>query len=402
MTLWVEKDDTMKKLQIQRDARLIIGKSGYWSIEWYCNDVRERRTFDLNRIKDLKRRRKEADRIVKYINRNPQGDLAQYEKGIEKGEHEQVEKTNADFLNYVNEYIALREGLRSYGTVKVYKTVRNALVQFAQDTWKREPRFSDFDARFTIRYEKWGYAKPRTWSVNYVSKHLDIIRQFLGEAKENEIELPKVAEKKMRVSKTEVDAIALTMQEVEAINRAKTETDVEKMVRDSFVVACLTGFRFSDLQQLHTATIQHVPMKDGETVLLLEVLTQKTGEKVLVPLHPLVREIIGRVGAWKVPCNQVFNRYIKKICKVAGLREKISIKENVGGKSRMSPYEKYKLVSAHTARRTFASIAYLEWELPIYSVMQMTGHRTERVFLQYVKARKVKNAVEVSRILGKM
>jgi hypothetical protein len=47
--------------------------------------------------------------------------------------------------------------------------------------------------------------------------------------------------------------------------------------------------------------------------------------------------------------------------------------------------EKATLISTHTARRSFATNAYLSKSLNVYQIMQCTGHKTESSFLKYLK-----------------
>ncbi len=54
-------------------------------------------------------------------------------------------------------------------------------------------------------------------------------------------------------------------------------------------------------------------------------------------------------------------------------------------------YKKYELLTVHTARRSFATNAYLE-DVPILSIMKITGHKTEKAFLKYIKISQEDNA----------
>ena len=56
---------------------------------------------------------------------------------------------------------------------------------------------------------------------------------------------------------------------------------------------------------------------------------------------------------------------------------------------------KYKLVTCHTARRSFATNGYIS-DVPIRDLMRITGHKKETTFLNYVQ---VKREVKLSRIL---
>ena len=55
-----------------------------------------------------------------------------------------------------------------------------------------------------------------------------------------------------------------------------------------------------------------------------------------------------------------------------------------GGREFILKQEKYKFVTVHTARRSFATNLMLD-EMPVPSIMRVTGHKTENAFWKYIK-----------------
>ena len=83
---------------------------------------------------------------------------------------------------------------------------------------------------------------------------------------------------------------------------------------------------------------------------------------------------------------------LKKICRKAGITEKINIMETKGREIRQEvTYENAKMVTSHTARRSFASNASKKG-IPSLAIMQITGHKTESSFMRYVRITKEENA----------
>ena len=82
--------------------------------------------------------------------------------------------------------------------------------------------------------------------------------------------------------------------------------------------------------------------------------------------------------------NQKFNQYIKEVCKHAGLNSMVSKSITKGGIPRSKNYKKWELVSSHTARRSFATNLYNSG-FPTISIMAVTGHKTEKAFLLYIR-----------------
>jgi integrase len=153
-----------------------------------------------------------------------------------------------------------------------------------------------------------------------------------------------------------------------------------------FVIGCYTGLRFSDLATLNEKNIIDKGTK-------IKILTQKTGELVIIPLHTYILEILKRYNG-KIPqviSNQKMNDHLKAIGKEAKIKEKTTLHYTQGGIKKSETLPKHELITVHTARRSFATNAFLN-EIPSISIMKITGHRTERAFMKYIKISQEENA----------
>lgn len=182
-------------------------------------------------------------------------------------------------------------------------------------------------------------------------------------------------------------SVYVTSEEIERIYKLKVSNEQE-VARDLFVVGCLTGMRFSDYSKLTSKNIV------GNTI---QRKTLKTGEVVIVPIHRIVGEIILKYNGFPSYDNslQNFNAIIKRICKKARLNEKVFTERTIGHKIVRKTFKKYELIGSHTARRSFATNAYLAGILPA-KIMLITGHKTEEAFFKYIRIEKRKNAKELS------
>lgn len=157
-------------------------------------------------------------------------------------------------------------------------------------------------------------------------------------------------------------------------------------IRDLFIIACCTGLRFSDFSQLRNENISN----DGS---LVRVKTQKTGELVIIPIKSMVRRILEKHSGIppQVISNQKMNDYLKELGQLANIKEAVLITATKGGQQQTHVFEKWQLITTHTARRSFATNAYLQ-NVPSISIMKITGHRTEKSFLKYIKISQEDNA----------
>ena len=93
----------------------------------------------------------------------------------------------------------------------------------------------------------------------------------------------------------------------------------------------------------------------------------------------------------RLPSNQKFNDYIKEVSKLAGIKEAVKVEQTKGDLTTKKSEPKYKLVTSHTARRSFATNAYLA-DIQTISIMGITGHKTEKAFMKYIKISQEDNA----------
>ena len=112
---------------------------------------------------------------------------------------------------------------------------------------------------------------------------------------------------------------------------------------------------------------------------------QKTGNKVVIPLHPVVAEILKKYND-NLPeiSDQKFNDYIKTACKFAGIDAPHTVSRTIGGKTVSETAPKYGFVQSHTGRRSFCTNMYLRG-LDTLMIRSISGHKTEAAFLRYIK-----------------
>jgi integrase len=192
--------------------------------------------------------------------------------------------------------------------------------------------------------------------------------------------------KKFKKVTEDTDKIYLNTTELEKLYQLDLSQKVKlEKVRDLFIIGCYTGLRFSDFIQIKQENI----FESNK----IKIRTQKTGEMVIIPLHRFVREIMGKYDG-NIPepiSNQKMNDYLKETAKLAGLNELIEASITKGGKLVKTAIEKYNLVMTHTARRSFATNLYMA-DVPSITIMKITGHKTEKNFLRYIRMSQEENA----------
>jgi site-specific recombinase XerD len=293
-----------------------------------------------------------------------------------------------DFFTFIKNYIEESKSLKASGTIKAYNTTQKKLEDYCKSK-NKTLQFEDIDLEFYSSFV--AYLTKENYSQNTIGKHIKILKTFLNEATERGIN--KTVDFKRRKFKRlteDTDKIYLSEKELEAIYNLDLSKDKQlESIRDLFIIGCCTGLRYSDLSELKTENIIHDDKGDK-----IKIRTKKTDEIVIIPLNEMVREILKR-NKNRIPkalSNQKMNFYLKHLGILAKINEMVEVGITKGGKLDKNTIPKYKLICTHTARRSFATNAFLAG-LPSITIMKFTGHLTERSFLRYIRISQEENAI---------
>ena len=242
--------------------------------------------------------------------------------------------------------------------------------------------FKDIDQDFLASFV--GYLQGLNKATNTIAHKVISIKAVMRAAVERGL-TDNERWRFFRNSSEETDAVALDEDELRKIRDYdfSCEPRLER-VRDLFLIGCWTGLRFSDVTRIRRENIS-----EG----VISIVQSKTNDLVVIPVHPVFRELWEKYNG-NLPTNisnQKFNDYIKEVCRIVGLTGRVLKSITRGGRKQTESYEKWQLVSSHTARRSFASNLYRSG-FPSISIMQITGHRTETAFLKYIKVSRQEHA----------
>jgi integrase len=292
------------------------------------------------------------------------------------------------FFSAIQEYIDSTN--KKPGTITTYKTTKKILEDY-QITVKKELSFDNIDLDFYDSFMNY-MLTVKKYAPNTLGKYIKTIKVFMNYGldrgyTQNRTHLHRKFHKPEETADTIYlnDNDLLTLYELDLKENKKLDR-----VRDLFLIGCYTGLRFSDLSQF-------TPDKFIKNGTQLRVKTIKTGETVVIPLHWTVKEILKKYngGTPRPISNQKMNVYLKELCNVKHFQEIVILNKTEGGLSFEQKKQKWELVTVHTARRSFATNMYLA-EVPAISIMKITGHRTEKAFMKYIKITQEQNADKLS------
>lgn len=327
------------------------------------------------------------EKAVQFYEQNkgfsPRNFITKYREYLNPGSLSKSELKKVKFLEFFQRtYDNLKDN--KHARYKSYGTTLNHLTKFFKRT---RPTFEDIDLKF---YREFGeYLLNQNLSKNTISNHWKHIKAIMHDAQIKKLH-DNAEYESFKRTREESDTIYLSEKELDAIYALKLK-GTKALARDYFLIGCYTGLRFSDWDQLNKSII-----KDG----MASIRATKTGELSTIPIHSRVKSILNKYDDGILPNKlsiQTMNEYIKAIGLQAKITEKIETRITKGGKVVKSNDPKYKLMSTHTARRTFASILILNGVSP-YLIMKITGHRTLSSFEKYVRIEDLQASVELKHI----
>ncbi len=266
----------------------------------------------------------------------------------------------------------------SEGTIKTYRNFYVTWDEFEKETGIRF-KWSQMNKQFYDDLNQ--YLNSKDYKKNTSGKIIKSFKVIAQSALDDNIHQNTEFRKPyFKTLTAKVDNIYLTLDELAYLEKIDHFiNDTWQKARDIFLLGCYTALRFSDLKRINKGHIQSTI-----SGFKLNIITQKTKEKVIIPLKPAAYTILENYN-FKPPKieEQTVNRIIKDIAKNAGISTSIEQRETIGGQTKILTTPKYNLITTHTARRTGATQMYIAKIDPI-QIMKITGHTTESNFMKYI------------------
>lgn len=334
---------------------------------------------------------------------------------------EGIEEERAKIWNFLNQFCAdIKSGKRLNGNDRYSAGTVKAWYSFMKlyDGFDRKHRFTwdmvnrEFVTKFLAYMEKQGYM------VTAQNKYLVTLRALVGYAYtdgiHNNDRATKCFSKKKIEERDKAAEIYLTEAELQALYEMPL-SGLHDQVRDIFLVGCYTCQRVSDYNNISkdsfTTTAKGTP--------IIRLIQQKTRTEVKIPImNPYLQAICEKYN-YNIPSviDVIINRYIKQILKelsekVPSLSLKVPTKltmkqkQNLAnGKIEIEHNDKgevvmprYNCVTTHTARRSGITNMYLSHKYTIVQMMHVSGHKTQKTFMDYIKLSSDEIADEIDAI----
>jgi len=279
------------------------------------------------------------------------------------------------FLEYMNDKVK-RVDERTTAT---YKTFYSHLLAL-QKHYKIKISYSDLNQDFYNKFIDYFVDVEKHENRTIKDKHLSALSSFLNwSVSKDYITKNPYSHTKFPFKLSPADTVSLSENELNILYNLDLTSERLDRVRDIFCLECFCGVRYSDMSKVLPENLK------GNH---LDIITQKTSEPLHIPLRKEALKLIHKYFDKQVPfptlSNQKLNDYIKELCELAGFNEPISLMSFSGKTKTIEVFEKFKLISTHTARRTFATLSYLRGIDP-FVIMKITGHKDLKTFQIYLR-----------------
>lgn len=280
-----------------------------------------------------------------------------------------------------NENFEQMIGIRySQGSYKNYKTTLKYLFEFVpiyhskKDISLKEVNYKFAEAYFTF------LTTEKDCKQNGANKQIQRLKKVLNYAiKQGFMQTNPLASFSLEF--TPVNKIALTMHELEKLQKLILVRQVLINVRNIFLFQCYTGLSYGDTQRLSIANIE----RKEKDEYWIKMNREKTKVAFSVPLLPQAISIIEKylspesIKSKLLPVlsNQKMNDNLKLIQELAGINKNLT---------------------THLARHTFATTVTLGHGVPIETVSRMLGHTKLATTQMYAKVLDTKIKEDMSKL----
>lgn len=345
-----------------------LGVSIFEPKKYWDPSTKQMKKCDWQKVQEINQVIAAADKLARdIIYKHTWGNEVEDPFSIDDFEREfrkNVDISESFYAFAENEVDILKKKNASKETIKGYNSYISKLKAF-----KPTLSFREINRDFVTRYHLYMVSELGN-QVNTVHKSLSFMRTMIKRAqrdgliKENPFTFYPL-QKKAGVREF------LTADELKKLEEVYAKGTLKEYLLNtcrSFLFACYTGLRYQDVKNLRFQDIKE-EVHNGKKSLIIRITMNKTKDPVSIPLIDKAVKLIGKdeglkaKKVFRVPTNQVANRFLKEIATAAEIQKNITF---------------------HVSRHTFATHS-LTLKIPVEVVSKLLGHTNLKTTMIYAK-----------------
>ena len=347
---------------------------------------------------DLKIQRPKARRgAIGNANRNITHELNEYQKKYDDLKQYYKESLTKEIVKKeFDEYFQLAQVSKTLNYsdyFQIYIEQKRESQSVQKDSWQKYTRIhttimelqkknkttyylSSFDGAFFMEFI--GYLRSeKDISDNTLRRKLGFFKSFLNWCVRNGYSVNSIF-KEITIKPRETSHVALSEKDLKVLENLELN-EVKSYYRDLFLIGVYSGQRFSDYKRFDKKFIE------GNNIV---IRAKKTGQFSYIPLNNKLKRLLDKYDwLFSTISSQKFNDHIHEICRIAGFTETVVRERFYGNKKISEDIPRYKLISSHTARRTFITLSEQKG-VSHSQIMKVTGIRSIKTLENYIKVDK--------------
>lgn len=284
------------------------------------------------------------------------------------------------------------------GRLRTLKTFKKVMLEFEQ-YHKKELLLIDFDYSLEQKLDKW-LNEVKKYAKTTAGDHKKNLKVIVNYAKRQLIDVNKHCDfiRVYKLEKSKKIIQTLSLKELEQIENWQTDDERLDNARKWILIGCNIGQRVGDLLKLNFNNFVSI-----NNVRYIEIRQEKTEKQVLIPINDQLKRVLSTGLPYQIS-DVNLNKYIKEVCKLVGIVEEVEgdLQDTKINRKVRGIYPKYKLITTHCFRRSYATNYYIHIPTPV--IMEVTGHSKESTFLEYINktSNKVRNANLMLEMMNKV
>ena len=293
----------------------------------------------------------------------------------------------------------------SSSTEKCYRSAFNAFCHWTERN-NRVPRtWDDVSMKLVQNFSEHCL---RQYSASRYNMLMMVLRHLLIQAY-NDVSVPFsngeiltfLKEQRALTSVQDDGRVALTKEQVEMLYELHTEDRMERLVRDMFVLQCLTSLRISNVSGADFR--QHRKEKEFDVIQVKE--KGSSNQRVSLYMDTRIGAILER-NDWHFPhiMQNTYNRILRQLIKrMPYAKDMVEIKtRRADGSTRIMSKPLFEAIRSHNGRRTFITELRSNPNVQDRDLMVFTGHKSMRMLATYDKTSRTRRAQNVLRAMGRI